>query len=71
MHEIVELMSDEEFEEFLELAKNDMPGKDENGAAGYMTRVTWLIGLITANAGKWDERHFSEMHLKKIFELAN
>ena len=40
MHEIVELMSDEEFEEFLELAKEDMPGKDESGALGYMTRAT-------------------------------
>lgn len=71
MDEIAKLMSDKQFEELLELAEKDMPGKDENGALGYMTRATWLIRMITVNAGQWDERHYSETQLKKIFELAN
>lgn len=71
MDEIAKLMPDKQFEEFLELAEEDMPGKDEKGAQGYATRVAWLIKMITANVGQWDERHYSETHLKKIFELAN
>lgn len=71
MQEIAKLMTDEEFEEFLELAKEDIPGIGEKGAQGYATRVAWLIGMITASAGKWDERHYSESQLKRWFELAN